>query len=136
MGYSCGGLMAMGASGDPRMTTVVLMNSGLFERDQQIYNSLHTPMAIVDGGPDDIAYENGLADFQAINTVPIMFANYPVGHTGTYDQDNGGQFAKFAVGWLGWHLSGDTGATVKGMFVGANCGLCNTNWDLQSKNLQ
>ena len=69
-------------------------------------------------------------------TVPIIFANLPVGHGGTYSQDNGGEFAGFIVAWVRWHLYGDEGAAGKGMFVGANCGLCNTNWDLRSKNLQ
>jgi len=136
MGHSCGGLMAMHVSGDPRISTVILWNSGLFNREQNVYNALHTPIAIVDGGPDDMAYENGLNDYNAINTVPIIFANIPVGHGGTYSQDNGGEYARFGIAWLRWHLSGDEGATGKGMFVGTNCGFCNTNWDLQSKNLQ
>jgi hypothetical protein len=135
MGHSCGGLMAIHASGDPRISAVILWNSGLFNREQNVYDALHTSIAIVDGGPDDMAYENGLNDFNAINTVPIIFANIPVGHGGTYAQDNGGEYARFGIAWLRWHLFGDEGATGKGMFVGANCGFCNTNWDLQSKNL-
>lgn len=134
-GHSCGGLMAMHVSNDPRISTVILCNSGLFDREQNVYNALHTPIAIVDGGPDDMAYVNGLADFNAINNVPIIFANLPVGHGGTYSNDNGGEYARFLIAWMRWHLYGDTGATGRGMFVGANCGFCNTNWDLQSKNL-
>jgi hypothetical protein len=137
-GWSCGGLMSLGASGDPRLTTVILNSSGLLSADQNIYNGIHTPIAFICGSPDDMAYANSQRDFENINNVPILFAAYmAVGHEGTYTQDNGGSFAKVDLAWLDWWLKGDTGATGKGMFVGANCGLCNDpNWTLQSKNIQ
>lgn len=136
-GQSCGGLMSIAAGGDPRVSTVIMLNSGLFERDPKIYEKLHAPMAIFDGGPDDVAYENGKADFAAIDHVPIVFANDKRGHGGTYWQDNGGTSAQVTVSWLSWQLYGDTGATAKGMFVGADCGLCkDSNWTLESKLLQ
>jgi hypothetical protein len=128
--------MALHVSRDPRISSVILCSSGLFDREQDVYNALHTPVAIIDGGPEDIAYENGLADFYAINTVPIIFANLPVGHGGTYYDDNGGEYARFIVAWLRWHLFDDEGASDRGMFVGVNCGFCNTAWDLQSKGLE
>jgi len=53
-GNSCGGLMTMYAAPDPRVTTAVLWNSGLFARDQPLYDSLHAPMAIFNGGPADL----------------------------------------------------------------------------------
>jgi hypothetical protein len=59
-----------------------------------------------------------------------------VGHGGTYNQDNGGDFAKFAIAWFGWWLKDDLSSSGKGMFVGPNCGLCNTYWDIQSKMLE
>jgi len=133
-GQSCGGLMAFGASTDERVTTSLPMNSGLFNRDQRIYSGLHAPMAIIDGGPDDIAYENGLADFNAIDTIPILFANMPVGHGGTYFSDNGGSFGRAASAWLRWWLLDDEGPTGKGMFVGGSCGLCSeADWSLMWK---
>ena len=49
-GQSCGGLMAIQAAIDPRITTAFPYNSGLFARDQTIYDALHAPMAIFDGG--------------------------------------------------------------------------------------
>ncbi|HMJ16560.1 MAG TPA: alpha/beta hydrolase, partial [Polyangiaceae bacterium] len=137
MGQSCGGLMTMGAAKDRRLRTIVLWNSGLFSRDQTIYNSLHAPMAIIDGGASDIAYVNGEADFNAISTVPIVFANRDVGHIGTYFQDNGGEFARVGLGWLKWQLLGDPGASAAGLFVGASCGLCNASsgWTLRKKGI-
>lgn len=132
-GQSCGGLMALNVSGDKRITTSMPMNSGLMSRNQTLYRSLHAPMAFFNGGSSDIAFANGNADFQAINNIPIMNANFPVGHMGTYNQDNGGEMGKAATGWLRWHLLGDQGATGKGMFVGANCGLCGSRWDIKWK---
>jgi hypothetical protein len=136
MGHSCGGLMAMGASGDPRVNTVMLWNSGMFAPNQSIYGALHTPLAIVNGGPDDIAYENGQSQYDDINSVPIIYANLNVGHGGTFFQDNGGPYGAFGVAWLAWHLKGDTSAAGAGVFVGDNCGLCGTDWDLQRKDLE
>ncbi|HET8936198.1 MAG TPA: hypothetical protein VFN67_22290 [Polyangiales bacterium] len=123
-GQSCGGLMAINASADKRVTTSMPMNSGLLSRDQMLYGALYAPMAIIDGGPDDIAYANGQADFEAIDNIPIMFANAMTGHGGTYWDDNGGEFAEVALAWLSWWLHDDQAATGKGMFVGDSCGLC------------
>lgn len=123
-GNSCGGLMTFYAAPDPRVTTAVLFNSGLFDRDQMLYDSLHTPIAIFDGGPDDPAYENAQADIAAIDKVPVFFANDKRGHAAYLWDDNGGEAAKVGVAWFNWQLLGDTGDTGKGMFVGADCGMC------------
>jgi hypothetical protein len=133
-GQSCGGLMAINASDDKRVTTSLPMNSGLMARDAMLYAALHAPMAIINGGPDDIAYANGNADFEAINTIPIMIANTPVGHGGTYREDNGGAMGKMAIAWLRWQLLHDDGATGKGMFIGASCGFCSDSaWEIKWK---
>jgi hypothetical protein len=137
MGQSLGGLMAMQASPDPRVTTTVGWDTGLFDRDPALYAAIHAPVAIIDGGPDDIAYENGKADFEAINDVPILFANDQSGHGGTYWDDNGGEYAAIGVAWLSWQLLGDTRDAAKGMFVGNDCGLCKrSDWTVQSKMLR
>lgn len=136
MGWSCGGLMAEGVSSDPRLTTVLINNSGLLAPSDSIYDGIHTPMLILCGGPEDIAYPNGQRDYAAIDDVPIAFINAPVGHGGTFFEDNGGDFARVDLAWLQWWLKGDLGATGKGMFVGENCGLCgDARWTLESKNL-
>jgi hypothetical protein len=41
-GASCGGLMATGTAGDPRLTTYMLNSSGLFSADDKIYKMVHT----------------------------------------------------------------------------------------------
>jgi dienelactone hydrolase len=137
-GQSCGGIMAMNAATDPRVTVAIPFDSGLFSRDTQLYMKLHTPMAIVDAGPDDIAYDNGKADFDAIDTIPIMFANYEFHssfehNAGFTDQDNSGVFGVLAIAWLNWWLFDDMGPTGKGYFVGDQCGVCSTMWDIMWK---
>jgi hypothetical protein len=123
-GGSCGGLMTFYAAPDPRVTTAVLWNSGLFARDPKLYDALHAPMAIFDGGPQDMAYANAKADVLAITKVPVFFGNDKRGHGGYQWDDNGGEAAKVGVAWFNWQLLGDTGPTGKGMFVGADCGMC------------
>lgn len=67
---------------------------------------LHAPLVYLIGGESDIAYENALDDFRKIDNVPVSFANLPVGHLGTYQDDFGGQFAQVALKWLDWQLKG------------------------------
>ena len=134
MGYSCGGLMALNAAGDSRLSTVVAMNSGLLNPSQNVYARMHTPVAYFNGGPSDVAYPNGQRDYQSIMNVPVYHANLPVGHGGTYGNDNGGEFARVGVAWLNWHLKDDQSATGRGMFLGNNCGICNSNWTIEHKN--
>lgn len=133
MGYSCGGLMSLNAAGDSRLSTVVAMNSGLLNPNQNVYARMHTPVAYFNGGPSDIAYENGRRDYQAINQVPVYHANLPVGHGGTYHHDNGGEFARVGVAWLNWHLKDDQSAQGRGMFLGNACGICRTDWSIEHK---
>lgn len=73
---------------------------------------LHAPVAYLIGGESDIAYENALDDFRKIDNVPVVFANLPVGHLGTYQDDFGGEFSQVALKWLDWQLKGsDEGKT-------------------------
>jgi hypothetical protein len=140
MGMSCGGLMSYGASADPRIATVGIWNSGMFDpKDQKIIDGIHSSMIIITGGDSDIAHDNGKKDFEVMPArVPIFYGVYPsVGHGGTYNQDNGGPFGQVAVAWLKWQLQGDTSAKGKGYFLGANCGLCgDSNWQIQSRSLK
>ena len=55
--------------------------------------NLHTPVIYILGGPPDIAYENGMDDFERIVGVPAAVANLPVGHGGTFQEPNGGAAA-------------------------------------------
>jgi dienelactone hydrolase len=141
MGMSCGGLMSYGASSDPRVATVGIWNSGLFEdeRNAAIYDGLHSSVIIVTGGESDIAYANGKRDFEVMPArIPVFYGVHPaVGHGGTYNQDNGGPFGVVAVAWLKWQLQGDTTAAGRGYFVGDNCGLCkDAGWQVGARALR
>jgi len=99
MGQSCGGLMTMAIAGDPRITTIVMWNSGLFTKPPALPNAnnqnsdssvrmvmpmvpkselkkLHCPVAYFNGGEYDIAAKNAADDFALIENVPVILANY------------------------------------------------------------
>jgi hypothetical protein len=141
-GFSCGGLQALQIAGDPRVKTLVVMNSGVFKDATQGINGIqvnksllakiHTPTLYILGGPTDIAYANGMDDVERINHVPVYVGNLDVGHGGTYWQPNGGKAAAAVVAWLHWQLRGDTEAAK--MFTGKDCGLCkDPEWKFVAK---
>jgi hypothetical protein len=143
-GFSCGGIQALTIAADPRVKTVVIMNSGLFVEGEtrmagmvetkSRLEDLHTPTLYVLGGPTDIAYANGMHDFEQIGHVPVAVANIDKGHGGTYWEPNGGAAAEVVVAWLDWQLRGS--AEASRMFVGPDCGLCrDPQWEYRSKGL-
>lgn len=131
-GFSCGGLQALEIAADPRWSTVVVQNSGIFNpgsisiagmsQDKGLLDRLHTSVLYLLGGETDIAYPNGTDDFARIDHVPAIMVNIPTGHGGTYHQPMGGKAAGIVVDWLQWQLRNDRGADRS--FVGANCRLC------------
>jgi len=138
-GFSCGGLMSEGTAGDPRITTWGLNSSGLISANAAFYKTIHTPVLIVLGGSDDIAYENGERDYTNISAlgVPIMLFSKALGHGGDLFSARGGDFAKIDLAWLNWQLKGDETATGKGLLVGSGCTYCtNAAWEVKSMNLK
>lgn len=143
-GFSCGGIQAIGIADDPRVDTVLMMNTGLIVNgettmggmtmDKGQLDKVHTPILYILGGETDIAYVNGMDDFEKINHQPAAVANLDVGHGGTYAQENGGIAAQVAVNWLDWVLRGDAAAGQ--WFLGDDCVLCSDpEWEYESKNL-
>jgi cellulose binding protein with CBM2 domain len=135
-GWSCGGLEAYAVANDPRITTTMIFSSGLLnDADDYQLRRLTTPIAYFIGGPSDIAYPNAIDDWGKLPAgLPAFMGNLNVGHGGTYDQTNGGEFARVAVLYLRWRLKGDT--TAGANFVGTDCGLCRGGqWQVQQKNL-
>ncbi len=143
-GYSCGGAQALSISGDPRVDTVVIMNSGFFVdgetrmagmvETKDRLDDLHTPTLYILGGPSDIAYENGMDDYRRISHVPVAVASIEKGHGGTYWEDNGGAAADVVVDWLAWQLRDSAKAGQR--FTGEHCGLCmDAEWTYESKGL-
>ena len=131
-GYSCGGVQALKIAGDPRLDTVVVQNSGILtdpetripgmDLEKSALEKLHTPVIYLQGGKEDIAYDNGMDDFQRITNVPAVMVNIPTGHAGTYDEPMGGKAARIVVDWLDWQLRGSEKA--RATFMGEDCGLC------------
>jgi hypothetical protein len=141
-GWSCGGVQALQVAKDPRVKTLVIHNSGVLNNGptnmtgisvgKEVLQTLHTPVIYIEGGPKDIAYENGMDDFKRISHVPAAMANLPVGHGGTFNEPNGGAAASVAVSWLNWQLRGDAQSAKR--FVGEDCGLCkDAQWSLERK---
>ncbi len=134
MGHSCGGMQAMSVSTDPRVTTTVILNSGIFPDGDQ-YNArfglkrsqlqaLHAPVAYFIGGETDIAYVNAEQDWQDLQrgSIPALNANLDVGHGATYAMPNGGTFAAGPLAWLQWQLKDDAAAAA--LLTTEPCGLC------------
>jgi Dipeptidyl aminopeptidases/acylaminoacyl-peptidases len=142
-GMSYGGLQAIESASDPRVTTAVICNSGVLDNPvngfpgmpqitKENLTKIHSPALYLLGGEKDIAYNNGMDDFNRINHVPVFVANMDVGHGGTYGQPHGGEFAKVATAWFMWQLKGDKEAGKQ--FMGNPCGLSqNPLWKTDKK---
>jgi pimeloyl-ACP methyl ester carboxylesterase len=153
-GHSCGGLQAIALAHDPRVTTVVILNSGTIPSagiptpdggtrapagyvpsNEADLTEFHTPVLYLIGGPTDQAYAGSQADFKAIERVPLFSGNYPVGHGATYREPRGGLFGAVATDWLDWQLKGNTEAAKT--FSGPSCRLCSApNWTVERKNMR
>ncbi|WP_018983632.1 poly(ethylene terephthalate) hydrolase family protein [Salinimonas chungwhensis] len=111
-GQSCGGAQVLAMADEPRVTSYLMFNSGIgdmtmADADQQSLQLLHAPTLYLIGGESDVAYENALKDYQRITNVPVAFANaINAGHSGTFEEANGGAFARMALKWLDWQLKG------------------------------
>lgn len=149
MGHSCGGLQAIAAADDPRVATAVIGNSGIIRtppadetRTGRSYRPagvddlkrLHAPMLYITGGPTDQAQPNAILDFAAIQGLPIFHGDIDIGHSGTYREPRGGEYAQVMKDWLNWRLLGDVEAGRT--FTGVDCRLCtDERWTVQRKNL-
>lgn len=144
-GMSCGGLQTLDNSADPRFKTLMIMNSGLFVNpagavpgmpmpEKEKLQRIKVPVIYILGGPEDIAYENGMDDYYRLTKVPAFAANYPVGHGGTYGQPHGGEFTVPALAWLQWQLQGNEDAAK--LFTGDVCGLAlREGWTVEKNDL-
>jgi dienelactone hydrolase len=147
MGHSCGGLQTIKVSTDPRITTALVLNSGMITDEDQymvrheikrsVLKQMHAPIAYFIGGETDIAYANAETDWKELQTLtlPAINANMDVGHGATYNQPHGGPFASGPLAWLKWQLKGD--AAARAMFVGERCGFCDgATWKLRRHRIE
>jgi hypothetical protein len=147
MGQSCGGLQAIAVSADPRVKLTGIWNSDLFATlppnapamenvPKGALKKLHAPIFYFTGDQaNDVAYPNGMDDFNRIDQVPAFHA-YKDGlpHIATYFEPNGGEMGKIAVALLMWQFKGD-GQAAK-MFEGADCTLCrDPKWHVLKKQM-
>jgi len=137
-GFSCGGLMSENVSGDARFSAIGITSSGLMSANKTLYDKIHTPFKIMNGGSSDIAYENGARDYDEISSrgIPIVyFSKTNQGHGGDLGNARG-DFNKVNLAWLNWQLKGDMGTTGKGYLTGSTCTICSdSGWDIKSANL-
>ncbi len=146
MGQSCGGLQAIDAAHDPRVSTLGVWNSGSFptdgfawrlaasRADKADVKTLRVPALYVSGEPSDVAYPNADNDFELLQVPAFRAWKEQTGHAGTYREPNGGAYGQVAVAWLQWQLKGDQQAAR--MFTGADCGLCTRpEWKVKSKGM-
>lgn len=148
MGQSCGGIQTFAVAADPRIKLMGIWNSGIIIPDpnrngpamedvrKDQLTKVHSPIFIITGDKSDVAYPNGLDDFQRLNTVPAFHAYKDgMGHGGTYREPNGGELGKIASALLLWQLKGDKDAAK--MFEGPDCGLCkDSKWHISKKNMK
>ena len=148
MGQSCGGVQAIEAGADPRVKTVVVLNSGLFPQattmgggkimTKKDLAALHTPVAYISGDSEDIAFDNANDDYKRLSQTALpVFRGYEQGitHGGTYADSDGGEFGGVAVAWLLWQLRHDNDAGR--VFTGPHCGLCvNPRWVTAKTNIE
>ncbi|MBR5686770.1 MAG: hypothetical protein IKX36_02310 [Prevotella sp.] len=112
MGQSCGGAQVLCVAHDARITTCVMLNSGIGDMymwgaSAEMLKTIHTPMFYMIGGPSDIAYENAQLDYERLaDNIPVVMLNSKDGHSGTYYEKHGGNYAKAVVKWLDWQLKG------------------------------
>ncbi|MBP5716772.1 MAG: alpha/beta hydrolase [Bacteroidales bacterium] len=146
-GMSCGGLQTLYNCADPRISALMVCNSGLFKMENAVrampgmpmpqkskLAEIHTPVLYILGGESDIAYVNGMDYFSKITLVTAAVANFPVGHGGTYRQPHGGEFSVVATAWLDWQLKGSKEGAK--MFLGRKCLLLQREgWTLEKNRL-
>lgn len=148
MGQSCGGVQAIDAAHDPRVTTLGVWNSGAWpgkgrgwemaaakNADKDDVKTLKVSAIYITGEPAEVAFKNADADFALLDGVPAFRGwRENTGHGGTYREPDGGEFAEVATAWLQWQLKGNQESAR--MFTGVDCGLCQRpHWHVTSKNL-
>ena len=137
-GHSCGGAEAMYTSKDKRVSTIIMMNSGMGGMSMggaspSNLSALHGPILYVVGGPDDVAYSNALSDYDAIKVnVPVCFMTKNIGHGGTFWDQYGGDYGKILPDWLDWVFKGKK-ENIKMFRDGVLTGY--SGWTLKSKNM-
>ncbi|WP_432933078.1 alpha/beta hydrolase family protein [Microbispora sp. CA-135349] len=140
LGHSCGGVEALAAGTDPIFDAVAGFNTGYFAdpafggygRDRLA--GLHTPTLLVNGGPDDVAYQNSIDNYALLKVPAALVSDTAAGHTGLIAGLEATKGWQVAADWFNYVLRGDRAAGAR--FVGPACGLCGEDgWKVESKGL-
>jgi hypothetical protein len=145
IGQSCGGPQAFRAAKDPRITTVVALNSSFPTQaapgmvgggeDGWTAEKLAIPAAILTGGPADSGYSGAEQCYKVLSSASAVLkaSLNTVGHTGAYPMPDL-RWSSAVLAWLDWQLKGDKQAVE--MFAGPDCGLCkDPDWWIDTKNI-
>jgi dienelactone hydrolase len=145
IGQSCGGPQAFRAAKDPRITTVIALNSSFPTRlapgmvggmdDGWTAEKLAIPSAIFTGGPADSGFSGAEQCYRVLGTQsPVLKASLnTVGHTGAYPMPDL-RWTNAILAWLDWQLKGDIHAV--NTFSGSACPLCqDSDWWIDTKNI-
>lgn len=123
-GHSCGGAQILALAKEPRVDTFIMFNSGIgdmtmADASKASLLNVQVPIVYLVGGQTDVATPNAYLDYERISHVPVVLCNLPDGgHSGTFNQPNGGTFGKLAVAWLDWRLKDSK--TKASIFLEAN----------------
>ena len=149
-GHSCGGLIALHvAATDPRVTSVLPINSGIFAAgtmggaSKSDIAKLRSPAMWLNTGPSDIAHPQAVTDYAAVpDDVPAVFANYDLSergnaltgaHMGTAFEPGGGEEGRVALIWLDLTLKSSEAA--RRALLPPTCELCGApKWAVEAKN--
>jgi hypothetical protein len=128
-GHSQGGSGAMRAGADSRVDTLFPIEGGFFAGSSLNVNKPTFYMA----GENDTLKTGIRAAYDAARaTIPAAYGEL-AGASHLVPLGNGGGFRGPSTAWARWRLMGD--ATAGRQFVGANCGLCNSNeWAVYEAN--
>jgi predicted alpha/beta-hydrolase family hydrolase len=149
-GTSCGGAEAMVAGADPRVDSVLSLNSGFFPTPEPLsgygrdsLTRLHTPVLFLNGGPADVAHQNSVENYELVRVPAALVENPQGGHAGLFYgmrlglPDDGmvtilEETVEILVNWLDYTVNGNDSA--RSYFTG-DCGLCDVpGWSVQTKN--
>jgi dienelactone hydrolase len=145
MGQSCGGPQAFHAAADPRITTVVALNSSFptqamagmngAPKDDFTEEKLTIPAAMFTGGPADTGYTGAVQSYKGLpSALPALLASLnTVGHTGAYPMPDL-RWVAGVLSWLDWQLKGD--AKARDNLAGPACSLCSDpDWWIDTQNI-
>lgn len=148
-GHSCGGLIALHvAATDPRVTSVLPINSGIFDAgtiggaSKSDVGKLRSPTMWLNTGPSDIAHPQAVTDYATVPAdVPAVFANYDLSergnaltgaHMGTAFEPGGGEEGRAAIIWLDMTLKASPEA--RAQLLPPQCQLCaDPKWTVETK---